>query len=45
MPFAIGEIVERFTGASPFDATFVQERRVAVRAQVRDLMLARRPQK
>jgi AcrR family transcriptional regulator len=45
MPFAISEIVEKFTGTSPFDVAFVQERTVAVRAQVRDLMLVRRPKK
>jgi AcrR family transcriptional regulator len=41
MPFAIGEIVERFTGTSPFHASFVAERRLAVRRQVQDLLLAR----
>lgn len=45
MPFAIGEIVERFTGTSPFHASFVEERKAAVRAQVRDLMLVKRPRK
>jgi AcrR family transcriptional regulator len=42
MPFAIDEIVERFTGTSPFHASFVEERKSAVRAQVRDLILARK---
>lgn len=42
MPFAIGEIVERFTGKSPFDASFVEDRKLAVRAQVRDMMLVRK---
>ena len=27
MPFALGEIVERFTGTSPFHASFVEERK------------------
>jgi AcrR family transcriptional regulator len=45
MPFAIGEIVERFTGTSPFHASFVEERKLAVRAQVRDMMLVKRPKK
>jgi TetR/AcrR family transcriptional regulator len=40
MPFAIGEIIERFTGTSPFHAAFVEERKVAVREQVRRLILA-----
>lgn len=45
MPFAISEIVERFTGSSPFHASFVEERKLAVRAQVRDMMLVKRPKK
>ena len=42
MPFAIGEVVEGFTGTSPFIAAFVRERKAAVRTQSRDLVLARR---
>lgn len=45
MPFAISEIVERFTGSSPFHASFVEQRKLAVRAQVRDMMLVKRPKK
>ena len=45
MPFAIGEIVERFTGTSPFDPLFVEQRKVAVRSQVRDLVLVKRPRR
>ncbi|MBX3186944.1 MAG: TetR/AcrR family transcriptional regulator [Labilithrix sp.] len=42
MPFAIGEIVERFTGTSPFHASFLEQRKTAVRSQVRDLVLVKR---
>ncbi len=41
MPFAIADIVDRFTGSSPFHASFVEERRIAVRMQVRNLVLAK----
>jgi AcrR family transcriptional regulator len=41
MPFAIGDLIERFTGRSPFVASFVEERKDAVRAQARQLILAR----
>ncbi|MDB4946662.1 MAG: Transcriptional regulator, TetR family [Labilithrix sp.] len=41
MPFAIGQVVERFTGGSPFDAAFVEARKVAIRAQSRALALVR----
>jgi TetR/AcrR family transcriptional regulator len=40
MPFAIGEVVERFIGTSPFHATFVDQRKLAVREQVRHVLLA-----
>lgn len=40
MPFGIGGIVERFTGTDPFDAAFIAARRIAVRSQVRALILA-----
>lgn len=42
MPFAIGDIVERFTGTSPFHASFVEDRKAAIRMQVRDLITARK---
>lgn len=45
MPFAIGEVVEGFTGTSPFNPSFVRDRKVAVRMQVRDLVLAKRPKR
>jgi AcrR family transcriptional regulator len=45
MPFVLGEIVERFTGTSPFQPSFVEERRAAVRMQARDLILLRKPKK
>jgi TetR/AcrR family transcriptional regulator len=41
MPFAIGDIVERFTGTSPFHASFVRPRQKAVRSQVRELAALR----
>ena len=39
MPFAIGDLIERFTGTSPFHAAFLEERKAAVRAQVRLLIV------
>lgn len=39
MPFAIGDLIEKFTGTSPFHAAFVEERRTAVREQIRRLIL------
>lgn len=41
MPFAIGDLIEKFSGTSPFQAAFVEQRRTAVRAQVRELILVR----
>jgi AcrR family transcriptional regulator len=40
MPFAIGDVIERFTGTSPFHASFLEERRNAVREQIRLMVLA-----
>jgi AcrR family transcriptional regulator len=45
MPFVIGDIVEKFTGTSPFHAAFVEERKAAVRMQVRDLVLVSKTKK
>lgn len=42
MPFAIGGIVERYIGLVPFEPTFIERRREAVREQVRALVLLRR---
>ena len=39
MPFTIGSVVTRFTGASPFEAAFIVERKAAVRQQLRLLVL------
>lgn len=39
MPFAIGEIVERFTSTSPFQPAWVEQRTTAVRRQLRALCL------
>lgn len=41
MPFAISDLIERFTGTSPFRVSFVEERRVAVREQTARMILAR----
>lgn len=43
MPFAIGDLIERFTGTSPFHAAFLEDRKAAVRAQIRLLILAHPP--
>jgi hypothetical protein len=41
MPFAIGDLIEKFTGTSPFQAAFLEDRRSAVREQIRLMILAR----
>lgn len=41
MPFALAEVIERFTGTSPFHASFLADRKAAVREQVRLLVLAK----
>lgn len=43
MPFAVSDVMERFTGTTPFHASFVEERKVAVRDQVRAMVLTKRP--
>jgi len=45
MPFTIGQVVEGFTGTSPFHPGFVAERKTAVRMQIRDLALAKKTSK
>jgi AcrR family transcriptional regulator len=42
MPYAINRLVEMFTGVSPFDQAFVEQRKAEVRAQARQLVLPRR---
>lgn len=42
MPFAIAEVVEGFTGTSPFKAAFVAERKAAVKQHVRDLAVVKK---
>jgi AcrR family transcriptional regulator len=39
LPFALGQLVERFTGTDVFDPQFVEERRRALRTQLRHLQL------
>jgi AcrR family transcriptional regulator len=43
MPFAIGDLIEKFTGTSQFQAAFVEDRKTAVREQLRLMILARGP--
>jgi AcrR family transcriptional regulator len=45
IPFVIGDTVERFAGTSPFQASFVDARKAAVRMQTRDLVLTKKPKK
>ncbi len=42
MPFVISDVVERFIGTSPFHAAFLEDRKAAVREQVRLMVLAKR---
>lgn len=41
MPFALGDVVERLTGASPFTPAFVEARKRAVNQQIRRMALKR----
>ena len=43
LPFALGAVMERFTGCSPWREPFISERRQAVRDQVRALVLSQAP--
>jgi AcrR family transcriptional regulator len=42
LPFAVGQLVERYTGQGVFDAPFVAARKQALKAQTRDLHLRKR---
>jgi TetR/AcrR family transcriptional regulator len=42
IPFAIGNLVERFAGTDPFDPAFVEQRRVAMKCQMQALMVKRK---
>ncbi|MGH7298765.1 MAG: TetR/AcrR family transcriptional regulator [Polyangiaceae bacterium] len=42
LPFAVGQLVEKYTGTEPFDAAFVESRREALRSQARNLHLKKR---
>lgn len=42
MPFAIAEVVEGFTGTSPFRAAFIADRKAAVRAHMHDIIVAKK---
>ena len=45
MPFGIAHVVARFIGTDPFEPAFIDARRIAVRDQVRWLVLAKRAKK
>jgi TetR/AcrR family transcriptional regulator len=42
LPFALGHLVEKYVGMDPFDPSFVAQRRVALRAQVRNMIVRER---
>jgi hypothetical protein len=39
IPFSLAQLTERYVGQSPFDPAFLEERRVAVRKQMRKLFV------
>lgn len=42
MPFVIADVIERFTGTSPFHEDFLVDRKASVREQVRLMILAKK---
>ncbi|HEY8087017.1 MAG TPA: TetR/AcrR family transcriptional regulator [Polyangiaceae bacterium] len=42
LPFAVGNLVEKYTGKGAFDASFIEGRRAALKAQARNLHLKKR---
>ncbi|HEY1695665.1 MAG TPA: TetR/AcrR family transcriptional regulator [Polyangiaceae bacterium] len=42
LPFALGKLVEHYVGKDPFDASFVAERREALKVHTRNLQLKKR---
>lgn len=42
VPFALNDVVERFAGKSPFDLAYVEERKVAIRAQLFSMIFAKK---
>jgi TetR/AcrR family transcriptional regulator len=43
LPFALGQVVERYTGSDPFDPSFVLTRRQELRVQVRNMFVRSGP--
>jgi hypothetical protein len=43
LPFALGQVVERYTGSDPFDPSFVLTRRQELRMQVRNMFVRSGP--
>jgi TetR/AcrR family transcriptional regulator len=42
LPFAVNGVVEEMVGVSPFDPSFAEKRRIAMRAHVRGMLLVRK---